>query len=277
MVHQDVSYWSSNLAHWHNIKSPLRPSIIDTAIFADLAKNSSLNNGCASTILMLGVTPEIASINWPSAATLIAVDNNLTMIKGLWQTNPRRIKQSAVINGDWLHLPLADSSIDLVIGDGSFNVQNSSDKYPIFNQEIKRVLKADGILILRHFIRPVVQESLHSIFSELRHGAIGNFHIFKWRLAMALQPSLASGVCLNSIWQTWDNAQINPETLAAELGWPIDEINTINHHAGKKLNFTFPTLQEIRLSAKPYFSEVSCNFPDYELGERCPIFLYQGL
>jgi hypothetical protein len=50
------------------------------------------------------------------------------------------------------------------------------------------------------FLRPEKGEKTDSVFDELRAGRIGNFHIFKWRLAMSMHGAIEDGVRLGDIW-----------------------------------------------------------------------------
>jgi hypothetical protein len=63
-----------------------------------------------------------------------------------------------------------------------------------------RVLRPGGLFSHRFFLRPERGEKTDSVFDELRAGRIGNFHIFKWRLAMSMHGAIEDGVRLGDIW-----------------------------------------------------------------------------
>jgi hypothetical protein len=110
------------------------------------------------------------------------------------------------------------------------------------------------------------------VFDDLLSGRIGNFHVFKWRLAMALHGSLAEGVVVGAIWEEWHRRKIPAADLSRALGWPVAAINTIDSYRGSDMHYTFPTLEEVSGIAGEYLDEEARYFMTYELGERCPTF-----
>jgi hypothetical protein len=112
------------------------------------------------------------------------------------------------------------------------------------------------------------------VVDDLMHGHIGNFHVFKWRLAMALHGSLEEGVRLADIWDTWRAVVPEPEALTARLGWSREIMSTIDNYRDVKSRYTFPTLTEVRAAMSAAFIEVESFFPRYELGDRCPTLVF---
>jgi hypothetical protein len=115
-------------------------------------------------------------------------------------------------------------------------------------------------------------ESVDCIVEDLRQKRIGNFHVFKWRLAMALHGPLEDGVRLGDVWDAWRDLVPDPQPLAADLGWPMEIINTIQNYRNVDTRYTFPTLDEARTLAVG-FDIVAVHVPAYELGERCPTLI----
>lgn len=133
-----------------------------------------------------------------------------------------------------------------------------------------------GMLVLRLFVRPDEREPVPAVFENLRAGKIGNFHAFKWRLAMAMHGTLDEGVCLHTVWETWQAAVPDPAALAARLGWPLQTVLTIEAYRGQTgTRYTFPTLAEIEAEMSGRFEEIGRRYPGYELGERCPTFVFR--
>ena len=108
-------------------------------------------------------------------------------------------------------------------------------------------------------------------WTDARAGAIGNFHVFKWRVAMALQADSTAGVCVHDIWQAWADSAIDPARLA-QPGWSADAVETIRFYREQPGRLYFPTLQEFRELLAQFFddSRIEVRVPRYELGERCP-------
>ena len=262
-------HWNTHAQQWQWIGSPLRPAAEDIRIAeAALGKWQARAGKKSIAVALLGVTPETADMTWPAPAQLVAVDHTEAMIRALW-------RREAAICADWTALPLASASQDVVVGDGCFCVLETGRDYRKLAREMRRVLRDDGVVVMRFFIRPDRAETLKQVTDTLDRGGIGNFHAFKWRLAMSLHGELEDGVRLNEIWDAWNKACPDARALAAKLKWRIEEIRTIDAYRGAHGRYTFPTLGEVRRLLAQDFNEVSCSFPGYELGERCPTLVLQ--
>lgn len=234
-----------------------------------LAGEVAATGGQGLRALLLGVTPELVVMRWPAGTRLLSVDRCMDMIRGVFPAealSPTR----RVVRGDWLRLPVADGGVDLVVGDGCHTLLESPGGYRAFGREVCRVLRPGGRFVSRLFVRPEESEPVEQVLGDLAGGRIGNFHVFKWRLAMALHDGLDRGVRVGDIWECWHGAGIEPRALAARLGWPEEEIRTIEAYRDAGARYTYPTLGEARQALAPHFEELACHFGDYELGERCP-------
>ena len=100
---------------------------------------------------------------------------------------------------------------------------------------------------------------------------IGNFHILKWRLAMAIQRSLSEGVAVGSVWNVLNDHWPDLAALASHRNWRLAEVETIHAYRGVETRYTFPSWTEYRaLFLMMGFRLAVAEFPGYELGERCP-------
>ena len=217
--------------------------------------------------LVLGVTPEIVGMRWPAGTELLALDRSAGMIEHVW---PRK---GLVARSDWLKLALPDASRDVVIGDNPFTRHRYPDGHRAMLASIRRVLAPRGLLVLRYFCRAETDETPGRVFGELREGKIGNFHIFKWRLAMALQASVAQGVAWGEVWDAWHAEVRDPEAVVKRLGWKPEVLRTIEVNRGSVDRVTFPRLSEIRQVLGETFDVLQSYVPGYEMGERCPILV----
>jgi SAM-dependent methyltransferase len=238
----------------------LRPSRADVAIYEAAVKEMR-----APRALVLGVTPEIVGMQWPAGTDLLALDRSAGMIEHVW---PRK---GRVARSDWLKLALPDAARDIVIGDNPFTRHRYPEGHRAMLASIRRVLAPGGLLALRYFCRAEQDETPARVFGELRERKIGNFHIFKWRLAMALQPSVAEGVAWGQVWDAWNAEVRGPEALMRDLGWKPEVLRTIEVNRGSTDRVTFPTLSEIRKVLEESFTVLRSFVPSYEMGDRCPI------
>jgi hypothetical protein len=165
----------------------------------------------------------------------------------------------------WLQLPLANSSIDIVIGDGCFSSLAAHD-YADMSKEISRILKFQGILIMRFFVKSM-HDSIELIKNDFLLKKINNFHAFKLRLAIALHTNLQQGICLKKIWDVWSQEF---KDLAIHNGeWSKEIIDTIDNYKDSNVVYTFPSLNEIRSTLQFDFNELELFTPHYTLGECC--------
>jgi SAM-dependent methyltransferase len=269
VTHTPPDHWNLHAHQWQHVAPPLRPATEDVA----LLESKVAEHVRPGLSVLLGVTPEIAGMRWPSGTTLLAVDRCMGMIRGIWPCTG--IPDRLVVCGDWFSLPVADGSCGLVLGDGCLTLIPYPDGYARALATVVRALAPQGILSMRYFCRPEVSETLAAVVADLETGRIGNFHILKWRLAMALHGSATEGVSVGVIWETFNAAVSDRDALAADLGWPRAAIDTIDVYRGVDTRYFFPTLVEIRELTEPLFQELSVDVPGYELGDRCPTVFYE--
>jgi hypothetical protein len=104
----------------------------------------------------------------------------------------------------------------------------------------------------------------------MRRAEYGNFHVFKFRLLMALHNSPTEGVLLNTAYRTVCDAIPDRAAVARELGWPLESINTIDAYKDVSGRYFFPCLAQFRELMCGDLRELDCLVPTYEMGERCP-------
>ncbi len=80
-----------------------------------------LDRADAANIVVMGVTPEIVQLDWPAHVRLQAFDHSAEMIASVWRPHPNL--PSEVQQVRWQNMPLADHSVDCVVGDGSLTDQ----------------------------------------------------------------------------------------------------------------------------------------------------------
>ncbi len=268
-----LDHWNQHARQWQWIASPLRPAPEDIAFAERTVKGWHSKNGVpALNALLLGVTPEIALMQWPTGTHLTAVDRSQPMIDSVWSGDTATRNAHCA---EWNDLPLQPASQHIVIGDGCFVLLAYPDVYRAVIGAVRCMIRSDGIFVLRFFVRPEVRESVDKIIDDLMSGCIGNFHVFKWRLAMALHGTLEQGVRLADIWDAWHSAVPDPESLAGQLGWPYEAMHTIDNYRGVATRYTFPTLAEARTVMAAVFIEADCFLPQYELGDCCPTFVFR--
>jgi len=264
-------HWHDYARYWNLLGSPLRPGDEDIRLYRDLLVEHlgpALDEG--RHVLLYGVTPEFASMDWSGGQEIFAVERVPATIAALWPGNDAGRR---AICADWLQLPFADGQFDLAIGDGSLIASGGASAQRRLIAAAWRSVREGGWLCLRLFCLPDRAECVEDVFAALEHGSVGSFHAFKWRLAMALQGD-AADVPVAEIWHAWHAAGIDARRLAAERGWQPEAIDTVAVYRDSPLRYRFARLDALlaELDAGG-FTHVATRHGHYELAERCPIVL----
>jgi hypothetical protein len=265
------THWNSTARSWDLYTSPLRPCGEDVATFLRFINTySDTPPDGATAALILGVTPEIATMSWPAPTLVTGVDKAQEMVKVVWPGDVPGLRHA--VCDDWFVLPPPVRPYDVVIGDGSMNALRYPGEMRRLLARLRMLARPGALLILRSFARPAIPESIAALFHAAQTAAAGSFHAFKFRLAMALQARPEEGVTLDEVWQFWRRLESEVEGLSERCGWLPEMVRTIELFRGKQVRLTFPTLDElIAMLQAEGVSLLERHLPQYEMGDRCPI------
>ncbi|MFI5297537.1 MAG: class I SAM-dependent methyltransferase [Polyangiales bacterium] len=256
---------------WALLGPPLRPCPFDVAIATRVVTAQSTTKRPLRA-LILGVTPELATLPWPEGTQLRAIDRVASMIETLWPREGLPADAEAIL-GEWQSMPFSPSSIDVVLGDGVLVPLAFPAQATQLFDEVRRVLVEDGAFVLRSFVAPDARESLDAIAEDLRAGRVASVHVLKWRLAMAIQASAAQGVCVEAIYDAFAAMVPDRDALADRLGWPQVAMTTFDSYPGSTSRYAFLRLAELEALCAQRFVVRERVTPTYPLGERCPTFI----
>jgi hypothetical protein len=267
-----VSYWDGFATSYNDLGPPLRPSEEEVGSMEGIVREWALSQGIRSPqALLLGVTPAIASMRWPPATSLMAIDKSFPMARIVW---PGDIPgERTMVCGDWLALPRRETSCDLVVGDGSINCLSYPDGFCALAEAAAGVLRGNGLLVLRSYLQAASRESPEQVYQNALDGSIGSFQAFKLRLLMALQHTAQEGIAVNDAYQ-WVCRDVDLPALARRTGWTKPAVETIERYKGCTTVYSFPSLEELRSALLPRFEELSLLIPGHEMGPRCPICVF---
>lgn len=265
--------WSKASRQWSLVASPLRPDAGDVAFVEDIVARWTAAAGRPPRALLLGVTAELATCAWPAGTRLMALDNSPAMIGALWPA-PGLPAGARVVCGDWRRMPLADASIDIVVGDGCYTAAPYGDGGTI-SREVARVLDAAGLFAIRTFGSPDRRESLDALADAVAAGEVGNVHALKWRIGAAVQPSAAAGARLGDIWTAFQALRPAIARVAGQPGWTEPELGTLDRYRDNELRFFFPTAEEFRAITAPWLVEEQRSQGEYPLAERCLRYVFR--
>lgn len=262
----DESHWAVFHRHWNRLKPPQRPHPDVALALGELIAEDA--GRYADQLLLLGVTPELASLG----RRLVAVDRNQTMIDHIW---PGDSDSRQAVKGEWLALPFPPAFFSAVIGDGCFSCLVHPDGYRRLLAEIARVTRPGGRVAIRVYLAPDEPETIPALKAEVMLGRAGSFHAFKWRFAQALLAAAGdANVKVETIRDAFDREFPDRPGLARASGWSREDIATIDFYKGSAEVYSFPTLAQFR-AALPASFGVAKAIPSgrYELAERCPIMV----
>ena len=263
-------HWNSVAGRWHLYSSPLRPCEDDLSTYVDFIRAhgpAPTNGACAA--LILGVTPEIATMRWPPGTFVTGVDRAQEMIEQVWPGDRPGVRQA--LCADWFALPDPPRAYDFVLADGSFNTIGFPGDLRRLLARLRGMIQPGALLVTRTFIRPAERESIAALEAFARAGAAGSFHAFKFRLAMALQSSAEEGVSLDDIWRLWRQLDEANPGLMARNNWASDVVGTIELFRDRPVRLSFPSRGELIAALEAAgMTLLGSRMPDYELGERCP-------
>jgi SAM-dependent methyltransferase len=263
--------WPSQARHWHLLGPPLRPSRDDVAIVEGVVRALL----ATPRVLLLGVTPELATLAWPPGTELAAVDRCAGMIGAVWPSSGTPAGARAV-QGDWRALPIDDASVDLVLGDAVMTLLAFPHDTEALFTEVHRVLRPEGRFVVRALVPHGTREDVSGVSRDLLAGRIGSLHAFKVRLLMALHPSPEQGTRLADAWDAWQAVAPDPRALATELGWKLEALATIAVYRDSPVVYAFPTVEELDVIARrAHLARDAVQVPRYELGDRCPTITWR--
>ena len=206
----------------------------------------------------------------PQDTTVTAADRSPEMIRELWPGDASGLRQALCV--DWFELPAPARNYDLVLADGSFNILGFPGDLGRLLAGLAGVVAPGALLLARTFTRPPRAERMADLETAARAGEAGSFHAFKFRLAMAQQPTAELGVSMDDIWRLWRRLEDRIDGLSALNGWTPEVVGTIDRFRGNHMRLSFPTLDELVDTLRTAgLSLVDSHMPAYELGERCPI------
>jgi hypothetical protein len=241
--------------------SPQRPDAVVCA-----ALRTALERHRAR-VLLLGVTPELASIGQQT----VAVDWSPTAVTHIW---PGAARGRAAVRANWLDLPCV-SAFTAVTGDGSLNCLECPRDYDRLFAQLAHVVRPGGRVAIRVYTRPLCCEPVAMTCARAMAGDIGSIHALKWLLAHALcAERAAANLPVRDILASFNRAIPDRAALADVTGWTLQDIAQLDAYASLSDVFSFPTRDELLAVVPPafagaHFVDVGC----YELADRCPILV----
>ena len=217
---------------WPTLQPPLRPA---TEVVRQMA---ALLEPCSDPLLLMGVTPELATL----PRTILAIDWSPAMIELAWpgDTNQRR-----AIEGDWKVMPLADAEVSGAMGDAVLTMLDWPRDAQMVLGELWRVVRPGGRIVLRCLATPEQPETMDGLRAALDADGMA-FH--EWRLRVNMAAAHADGtisISSDRLWQWHERCWADREALAQRHGWPAGALDEIHAYRGSAYLHSYPTRSAI--------------------------------
>lgn len=269
-----VGQWPKVASTWKQVGSPLRPVDEDLVFFCKALQDwCKDHHGKLPRGLILGVTPELYYLPWPDRALLKAVDRTPEMIRYVWPGSPED-----VVMADWRELDLPDAGMDIVMCDGGLHLLDYPAGQLQLINHLRQLIAPGGLLVLRLFVPPAMQESPAAVLAALMEGRIPNLNCLKLRLGMALQETASAGVPLRKVWDTLRSISLDWSDLAGKLGWTLEHLQVIDAYRDSGASYYFVGQdQAVAMICESAFELRAVEVPSYEMGAQCPTLVFRRL
>lgn len=256
------AHWDRFRTLWDEIRPPLRPAPSVVRAFRDAAPPAGRH------VMVLGVTPELADLGRRTTA----VDRSCEMIDTVW---PGGAGDGRTVAADWRSLPLADGAVDVVYGDGAVNVLRFPEGMDAALAEVRRALTPGGRAVFRIYCTPQPPETRQELARAAKAGEAENVFSLKWRLAMARVAERGrESIEVPELLEAFDATFPDRRALAADTGFPLRLIETVDLWRDSEETFSFPTLARAVELVGSRFDRVDVTGSgDYALSDRCPLLV----
>src|SRR5689334_3571154 len=140
--------WTSIARCYAAFGSPLVPCREDIHAFEQAVAMEANRHGSGDLdAVMLGVTPGIALMDWPSGSRITAVDMSAAVIHALWPGDVTGVRKA--VCASWLSMPIEPRSRDVVVGDGFLTAFRFPFEVRKLARAVSDLLRDGGVFLLR--------------------------------------------------------------------------------------------------------------------------------
>ena len=265
-----LDLWKGMAQIWPQVGPPLRPTSEDVAIFENSVLRWAREHEKSPRVLMLGVTPELFGLRWPSGTELHAIDGSLSMIETVWPGS-----RNSVTLGDWTEMPFETNSFDIVVCDGGFGLLPYPNTQNLLLREVHRVLASDGVFAVRLYTPRGRTGTTEEVFQDLKAGLIASVEDLKLRLWGSVHGSAEEGVRVHDVLVEILEAVGSIQHLIEAQGWDPDYVEKLSLYRDSPTTYHLTDAAEfLRMTCIGLggFELIDVVKPGYALGACCPIF-----
>ncbi len=265
-------HWAEVARLWQQLGPPLRPSAADVSIYDQRCFGVARRIDSLQA-LILGVTPELHALRWPSETDLLAIDHTRGMIEAVWPG-----PEGSALCAEWTDMPLESASRDVALCDGGLPLLAYPQTHRQLARELQRVLVRDGLFVTRLFVPSARHESVDEVLRDLVSGRVSCLNALKLRLWDAIQSEVSVGVRLGDVWNAVSDLAPSLDALADRLGWEREHLQPLTTYRECASRYHLVSVEEVtRVFCDECrgFDLRAVDIPSYPLGDRCPIVTFQ--
>jgi len=167
--------WTQNLAKsWGKWTPPDRPSPGEMKVYEDILKKILLKKK-KPNVLVFGSTSEFRDLYAKYKLSCTVVDYRKENYEAMGTLMKRKKHKETLITKDWRTVS-PKQKFDLIVGDFCINVLSKKDQ-PKFIKNISKMLKTDGLCMLKTFVRYDCErgdlaKALHFYRTKMKHRPI---------------------------------------------------------------------------------------------------------
>lgn len=261
--------WAEIARSYAAFTSPLVPCSEDIHLYErTIAAQCTPHDYDGLSAVVLGVTPGIALMKWPPKTLITAVDFSRDVIRALWPGDVPGVRQATCAT--WFDIPRERGTCDVVVGDGSLNACRFPADVRSVVHSAAHVLKSEGLLITRVYVRPQCPETVDDVFDAAFDSEGLSVDAFKLRLWLAMQRTVEEGVAVKEAAKALDRHDLTLRVMRERLGWRGAAIGPFASWRTSGAVYSFPSLDELLEVTGEMFDLASVTYPEYELGNCCP-------
>ncbi len=251
------SHWNDLFRAWSVLPKPVAVPPEAIAAIKDEVR------GVRGPLLLLGLTRQLMD----ASDDLIAIDRSIEMVLN-------RVGAVRTVAGEWTALPFAAASFAGCIGDGSLISFDFPDRLRSVLSEVARCLIPGGRFACRVFLRPDPTPSLGDLMSIARSGGM-TFQHFKFKFAMAMAVEAGSpNIAVAALPDLLAAHLPDRDELAAQTGWDLAEIETIDVYRSSDATYCFPTRAELTsLLPRAFTATRFVPVANHPLGQEWPVLV----
>ena len=272
---EKINYWSIRAHRPGAMTSPGMPCAEDLRPFAKYAPHlRQAQNTSEKQGLVVGATRQ--TVDWCRENGLrIAMMDFSEPFAQIIQSAHHDWEDLHIIIDDWLSSKEEDGSFCWAAGDCIIAASGSGREAVRLFQQIRRLLIPGSLVILRNFIRPHPTPTGAEIFARLEAGGFGSFSAFRIQLLQSLQRSFMEGVPTREACQLLARRGVLDKSHMERFSWSPAQLKALDSWEVEGVTLCYPTLDELRELARPYFEELEIGYGDYEMAELCPTMVYR--